>query len=60
MSEIRVRAATPDDLAALLALYHELTDGTPSAAPGDRETSRAALDRVLVGATVSSGPVATA
>jgi GNAT superfamily N-acetyltransferase len=47
MSEIQVRPATPEDLAALLALYHELTDGTPSAATGDRETSRAALDRVL-------------
>ncbi len=47
MSEIQVRAATPYDLPALLALYDELTEGTPSAAPGDRETSRAALDRVL-------------
>jgi GNAT superfamily N-acetyltransferase len=47
MSEIQVRAATPDDLAALLTLYRELTDGTPSAGSGDRETSRAALDRVL-------------
>jgi GNAT superfamily N-acetyltransferase len=47
VSEIVVRAAEPDDLPALLALYAELTNGTPSAAAGDPETSRAALERVL-------------
>jgi len=41
-----VRAAEPDDLATLLDLYEELTDGTPSAAPGDLKSSRAALERV--------------
>ncbi|MGO9487822.1 MAG: N-acetyltransferase family protein [Solirubrobacteraceae bacterium] len=47
MSQIEVRAANADDLLALLGLYAELTEGTPSAAPGDQETSRAALEQVL-------------
>src|ERR1035437_4273058 len=47
VSQIEVRAAEPDDLVALLALYAELTDGTPSAAPGDPEISRTALKHVL-------------
>jgi len=46
VSRISVRGAEPDDLEALLALYEELTEGTPSAAPGDLESSRAALERV--------------
>jgi GNAT superfamily N-acetyltransferase len=47
VSQIEVRAAEPEDLVALLALYAELTDGTPSAAPGDPETSRTVLKHVL-------------
>jgi GNAT superfamily N-acetyltransferase len=47
VSEIEVRAAGQDDLEVLLALYAELTDGTPSAAAGDHEISNAALQRVL-------------
>ena len=47
VSEIEVRAAKRGDLTALLALYAELTDGTPSAAPGASDTSRAVLERVL-------------
>jgi GNAT superfamily N-acetyltransferase len=47
MSEVHVRAARTGDLHALLDLYAELTDGTPSAAPGDPELSRAPLDDVL-------------
>jgi GNAT superfamily N-acetyltransferase len=48
VSHIQVRPAEREDLTALLALYAELVQGTPSAAPGDPETSRAALERVLV------------
>ena len=42
-----MRAAEPGDLAALLELYGELTEGTPSAAPGDADTARVALQEVL-------------
>jgi GNAT superfamily N-acetyltransferase len=47
MTQIEVRQAQPEDLTALLALYRELTDGTPSAAPAADEISRGALERVL-------------
>ncbi len=47
MSDIEVRAAGPDDLESLLALYAELTEGTPSAATGNLKVSRAVLHRVL-------------
>ena len=42
-----MRAAKPEDLLALLDLYGELTEGTPSAAPGDPDIVRSALERVL-------------
>lgn len=48
VSPIQVRAADADDLAALLGLYAQLTDGVPSAGAGeDCNASRAALMRVL-------------
>ena len=47
MTETEVRAAKPEDLLALLDLYGELTEGTPSAAPGDPDIVRSALERVL-------------
>ncbi len=45
--EVEVRDATAADLDALIDLYAELTEATPSAAPGDRETSSAALELTL-------------
>jgi len=42
-----LREAKPEDLPDLLGLYAQLTQGTPSAAPGDESVSIAALNRVL-------------
>jgi GNAT superfamily N-acetyltransferase len=47
VSHVEVRTARPEDLAALLELYVELTSGALSGAPGDHETSFTALERVL-------------
>jgi GNAT superfamily N-acetyltransferase len=47
VGRIEVRAADLEDVVALRALYAQLTDGLPSAAAGDSETSRAALKHVL-------------
>ncbi len=47
MAELEVREAQLADLDALVELYAELSEGVPSAAPGDLMSSRTALEAIL-------------
>jgi GNAT superfamily N-acetyltransferase len=46
VATVEVRAAQMRDLGALVQLYTELADGDRSTAPGDLESSRAALEAI--------------
>jgi GNAT superfamily N-acetyltransferase len=47
MGPVLVRQALPTDLDALLALYQELGEGKPTAAPGGPDESRPVLEQLL-------------
>jgi GNAT superfamily N-acetyltransferase len=47
MVEVRVRAALPNDLDALLSLYRELAGTRANAAPDDRASSAPMLEQIL-------------